>query len=163
MGAVAFGSPLNVRMISMNRALRSVDMAAGTRRVAAATSPQEEAGRFSYDGLARVIHEKARLGLMTCLAAHPDGLLFGELKDLCALTDGNLNRHLHVLSEAALIEVWKRGEGKKSQTLVRLTSAGRREFLDYLSVLEGVIGDAMQALPAESGSVSLRQEGWAPA
>lgn len=138
-------------------------MAAGARRVAAATPPQEEAGRFSYDGLARVIHEKARLGLMTCLAAHPDGLLFGELKEHCALTDGNLNRHLHVLSEAALIEVWKRGEGKKSQTLVRLTAGGRRQFLNYLAVLESVIGDATQALPAESSGLSLRREGWAPA
>lgn len=100
---------------------------------------------------------------MTCLAAHPDGLLFGELKDLCALTDGNLNRHLHVLSEAALIEVWKRGEGKKSQTLVRLTAGGRRQFLNYLSVLESVIGDAMQALPSESSGLSLKREGWAPA
>jgi DNA-binding MarR family transcriptional regulator len=128
-----------------------------------AAVPPEGAGRFAYEGLARAIHEKARLGLMTCLAAHPDGLLFGELKELCALTDGNLNRHLHVLSEAALIEVWKRGEGKKSQTLVRLTAGGRGQFLDYLSVLETVIGDALQALPAESNNLSLRREGWAPA
>ena len=139
-------------------------MAAGSgRKTTAAGPPQEDAGRFAYEGLARVIHEKARLGLMTCLAAHPDGLLFGELKELCALTDGNLNRHLHVLSEASLIEVWKRGEGKKSQTLVRLTPGGRRQFLNYLSVLEGVIGDAMQALPSESSGLSLRREGWAPA
>ncbi len=66
-------------------------------------------GRFAYDGLDRVIHERARLGLMTSLAGRPDGLTFVELKDLCRLTDGNLSRHLKVLEEAGLIELWKRG------------------------------------------------------
>ena len=36
---------------------------------------------FSYDGLDRVIHEKARLGLMTSLMAHPKGLAFADLKN----------------------------------------------------------------------------------
>jgi DNA-binding transcriptional ArsR family regulator len=101
-------------------------------------------GRFSYEGLSRVIHEKARLGVMTSLAARPDGLMFGELKDLCSLTDGNLNRHLKVLNEAGLVELWKRGAGRTQQTLVRLTAAGRSEFLEYLRVLEQVVQDAAQ-------------------
>ena len=37
---------------------------------------------FSYDGLDRVIHEKARLGLLTSLMAHPKGLGFADLKQL---------------------------------------------------------------------------------
>ena len=52
------------------------------------------AAPFSYDGLDRVIHEKARLGLLTSLMAHPKGLAFADLKQLCGLTDGNLSRHL---------------------------------------------------------------------
>ena len=35
---------------------------------------------FSYEGLHRVIHEKARLGILTSLMAHPKGLAFSELK-----------------------------------------------------------------------------------
>ena len=62
---------------------------------------------FSYDGLDRVIHEKARLGLLTSLMAHPKGLAFADLKQLCGLTDGNLSRHLQVLQEAGLVEVTK--------------------------------------------------------
>ena len=54
---------------------------------------------FSYDGLDRVIHEKARLGLLTSLMAHPKGLAFADLKLLCGLTDGNLSRHLDVLHD----------------------------------------------------------------
>ena len=60
------------------------------------TDPKNS-GRFAYDGLDRVIHEKARLSVLTSLVAHPKGLVFGDLKQLCALTDGNLSRHLQVL------------------------------------------------------------------
>ena len=56
--------------------------------------------RFAYDGLDRVIHERARLSVLTSLVTHSRGLLFGDLKQLCALTDGNLNRHLQVLEPA---------------------------------------------------------------
>ena len=83
-------------------------------------------GRFAYEGLDRVLHEKARLGILTSLSTRPEGLLFGDLKRLCALTDGNLNRHLEVLQEAGLVEVWKRFEGRRPQTLVRLGAEGRR-------------------------------------
>ena len=68
---------------------------------------------FSYDGLDRVIHEKARLGLLTSLMAHPKGLAFADLKQLCGLTDGNLSRHLQVLQEAGLVEVIKGYEGNR--------------------------------------------------
>ena len=59
---------------------------------------------FAYEGLDRVIHERARLGVLTSLIGHPKGLVFGDLRRLCGLTDGNLSRHLHVLQEAGLVE-----------------------------------------------------------
>ena len=62
---------------------------------------------FAFDGLDRVMHEKARLGLLSSLVAHPKGLAFSDLKQLCGLTDGNLNRHLQVLQEAGLVEIQK--------------------------------------------------------
>ena len=64
-------------------------------------SAPDSAGRFSYQGLDRVMHEKARLGIMASLAAHADGLLFNDLKQLCSLTDGNLSRHLGVLADGS--------------------------------------------------------------
>jgi len=66
-----------------------------------------DAGRYAYVGLDRVLHEKARLGVLTALVARPDGVAFTELVRLCALTDGNLSRHLDVLAEAGLVEVRK--------------------------------------------------------
>jgi DNA-binding MarR family transcriptional regulator len=100
------------------------------------------AGRYAYDGLDRVIHEKARLGILTSLVTHRQGLSFNELKTLCALTDGNLNRHLQPLQEAGLVEVCKDGAGRRQSTTVRITTTGRRRFTEYLSVLESVVLDA---------------------
>lgn len=108
-------------------------------------NPDPEGARFAYDGIDRVMHEKARLGILTSLATHPEGLVFNELKDLCGLTDGNLSRHLSVLQEAALVEIWKGYRGKKPQTLCRITADGRQRFLEYVAVLEDVVQDAMNA------------------
>jgi DNA-binding transcriptional ArsR family regulator len=104
---------------------------------------RDQPGRFAYEGLERVLHEKARLGIMTSLVMRPEGLIFSELKRLCALTDGNLSRHLEVLREAGLVEVWKGFENRRPQTLCRLSPEGRARFLAYLEELEQVIRDAM--------------------
>jgi DNA-binding MarR family transcriptional regulator len=133
----------------------------------APTSAEEptSTGRFSYDGLERAIHEKARLGIMTSLVAHPKGLLFSDLKELCALTDGNLSRHLQVLHDEGLVEVWKGFHKKRPQTLCRLTEEGRRRFLEYINELENVIADALAAAKVAHVSTppSALAEGWTPA
>lgn len=118
-----------------------------------------DAGRYAYEGLDRVLHEKARLGILTALAARPDGLLFGELKQLCSLTDGNLNRHLEVLHQSRLIEVRKGFDHKRPQTTCRLTVLGRRRFREYLVQLERVIRDGL----SEPAAQSERPSGLAPA
>jgi len=111
-------------------------------------------GRFAYEGLDRVIHEKARLGIITSLSTHPQGLLFTDLKELCALTDGNLSRHLQILTEAGVVEVWKGYKNNRPQTLCRLTEDGKKRFLDYVSVLESIVADAMTA-PASDAAAKL--------
>jgi YD repeat-containing protein len=115
------------------------------------SSKTRTAHRFAYDGLDRVIHERARLGLLTSLIAYPKGLSFGDLKELCALTDGNLSRHLQVLEQAKLVDVRKGYEGNRPQTLCRITALGRRRYLDYLAVLEQVIMDAAAAAKLGAG------------
>ena len=110
----------------------------------------ETPGRFAYEGLERVLHEKARLGIMTSLATHPEGLPFTDLKELCALTDGNLNRHLKVLHDEGLIEVRKGAGQKRPQTVCRITTSGRERFLEYVTELERVVADAAAAAAAKS-------------
>ncbi len=123
---------------------------------------EQSSGRFAYEGLERAIHEKARLGILSSLVAHPDGLVFSELKDQCCLTDGNLSRHIKVLQETGLIEVAKSFHENRPQTRCRLTVDGRKRFLEYVSVLEQVVADAAQAESAASGAKSNRA-GWSPA
>jgi DNA-binding HxlR family transcriptional regulator len=100
---------------------------------------------FAYEGLDRIIHERARLGVLTSLAANPKGLVFADLKRLCGLTDGNLSRHLQVLQEAGVVEVTKSFSHNRPQTLCRITPEGRRRFLDYLAVLDQVVREAAAA------------------
>jgi DNA-binding MarR family transcriptional regulator len=115
-----------------------------------------QSGRFAYDGLDRVIHEKARLSVLTSLVTHPKGLVFGDLKEMCGLTDGNLSRHLQVLEEAGLIDIQKGYDHNRPQTLCRITAQGRRRYLDYLQVLEQIVRDAAAATDVSAPPLGLR-------
>ena len=99
-------------------------------------------GRFAYEGLDRVIHERARLSVLTSLVTNPKGLAFGDLKQLCALTDGNLNRHLRVLEKGKMIEIIKKHDHNRPLTVCRITPSGRARYVEYLSTLEQVVRDA---------------------
>lgn len=107
-------------------------------------------GRFAYEGLDRVIHERARLSILTSLITNPRGLTFNDLKQLCALTDGNLSRHLRVLEEDSMIEIVKGHERNRPLTLCRITAAGRKRYLEYLSTLEQVVRDAEKGSKAHN-------------
>jgi len=106
------------------------------------SSGRTSEGRFAYEGLDRVIHERARLSVLTSLLTNPKGLTFGDLKQLCALTDGNLSRHLSVLEKAKMVEILKGHDRNRPQTLCRITANGRKRYLEYLSTLEQVVRDA---------------------
>jgi DNA-binding MarR family transcriptional regulator len=127
---------------------------------------REAPGRFAYDGLERVLHEKARLGIMTSLVSRPRGVVFAELKEFCHLTDGNLSRHLQVLHDAGFVEILKGYHKNRPQTLCRITPRGRRRFFEYINVLETVVRDAMSAANAAAaagqGNANLA-DGWSPA
>jgi DNA-binding MarR family transcriptional regulator len=99
-------------------------------------------GRFAYEGLDRVIHERARLSVLTSLVTNPKGLAFGDLKRLCVLTDGNLNRHLRVLEKGKMVEIIKKHDRNRPLTVCRITPSGRVRYVEYLSTLEQVVRDA---------------------
>ncbi len=113
-----------------------------------AKTPSSE-GRFAYAGLDRVIHERARLSVLTSLLSSPKGVTFGELKRLCSLTDGNLSRHLRVLEQAKMVEIAKGHARNRPQTVCRITASGRKRYLEYLSTLEQVVRDAAKGTTEE--------------
>jgi DNA-binding MarR family transcriptional regulator len=100
---------------------------------------------FAFAGLDRLFHERARLGIVTSLASHADGLPFTELKRLCGLTDGNLNRHLAALEEAGCVTIGKAPAPRRPVTTCRLTPAGRDRFLAYLTALESALHEGREA------------------
>jgi DNA-binding transcriptional ArsR family regulator len=106
-------------------------------------------GRFAYEGLDRVIHERARLSILTSLMTNARGVTFNGLKELCSLTDGNLSRHLRVLKMAKMIEIAKGYESNRPTTICRITPAGRKRYLEYLTTLEQVVRDAAKGTHAE--------------
>ena len=99
-------------------------------------------GRYAYPNLDLVIHERARLSVMTSLIAHTKGLRFSDLKRLCDLTDGNLSRHLQLLASENLVAITKSYDASRPQTWCRLTAEGKRRYLRYLSVLEQIVDDS---------------------
>ena len=120
---------------------------------------EKRSAPFAFEGLDRIFHEKARLGILTSLAGHPKGLGFTELKELCGLTDGNLSRHIQVLEEAGLVSLTKGYEGKRPHTRCRMTEQGRARFAGYLAALEKVLKDAARATAkAQSGKKGTLRE-----
>src|SRR5262245_61447331 len=120
-----------------------------------------EDGRFAYEGLDPVLHSKARVGILTALVTHPEGLSFNDLARLCSLTDGNLSRHLDMLvkSEAnkpALVKITKSFQGRRPLTTVALTAQGRKRFREYLAQLEKVLRDAAAQEDATGAAAKTR-------
>ena len=106
-----------------------------------------------FASLSRVMHEPNRLALISALAAAVDGLSFGDLKDACDLTDGNLNRHLKALEDDGIIAQRKETMGGgRPRTTITLTPAGRRRFVKYLETLEEVLAQAAASVSAPANA-----------
>jgi DNA-binding MarR family transcriptional regulator len=80
--------------------------------------------------LDRVIHEPGRLMIAALLFA-VDRADFLYLQHETGLNKGTLSSHISRLEEAGYVEVTKTYRGKVPQTLLRLTSAGRKAFDQY--------------------------------
>jgi len=90
-----------------------------------------------------VIHQKARLGIMSILMAMGEAE-FNYLKERLKLSDGNLSTHLGILEKEKYIKIKKKFFKKKPKTLCQLTDKGRQVFLEYLNYLENIIKSTPQ-------------------
>jgi DNA-binding MarR family transcriptional regulator len=91
--------------------------------------------------LDEIIHQPLRLRIMAALNALPvaTGLEFVQLKKLTGATDGNLGAHIETLSKAGYVSVEKAFVGKKPQTTVTATAAGRGAFARHVAMLQEII------------------------
>ena len=91
-----------------------------------------------------IIHQSMRLKIMSSLNMLPrnDWLEFTRLKSILETTDGNLGAHLETLSKAGYIAVDKRFDGKRPQTRIRATPAGRKAFADHVAYLRSILDNS---------------------
>ena len=88
--------------------------------------------------LDRVIHEPARLMIMTVLYAITEAD-FIYLQNECGLTQGNLSSHLAKLEEAKYVDVEKKFKGKYPLTICSLTLKGRKAFEEYARIMQAAM------------------------
>ena len=88
-----------------------------------------------------IIHQPLRLRIMAALNALPlgMGLDFPKLKKLTGATDGNLGAHIETLAKSGYVAIDKAFVGKKPQTTVTATAAGRGAFARHVAYLTEII------------------------
>ena len=101
-------------------------------------------GIRDLSSLDRMIHEPARLMIMTILFAVEEAD-FVYLQRECGLTQGNLSSHLSRLEEAEYLTITKTFKGKYPLTICRLTRKGREAFESYSAAMRRVTHGAAHA------------------
>lgn len=100
-----------------------------------------------FPHLDRVIHEKARLAIISSLSATPS-LTYTDLRNMLVMTDGNLTSHLRILQEAGLVALSKSTGETRPQTTYTLTDIGRNAFTQYLGHLEQIVAQFRKTTPS---------------
>ena len=85
--------------------------------------------------LDRLIHEPARLAIMTVLSS-VKAADFVFLQRTTGLTKGNLSSHLTKLEEAGLVTIEKKFVNKRPNTRVELTAVGNTRIANHWAQLE---------------------------
>lgn len=88
----------------------------------------------------RLVHEPARLAVMALLYVI-ESADFTFVMNQTGLSWGNLSAHLSKLEEAGYLEVQKSFKGRRPNTNLRLTAAGRSALQEYRRSLKQVLDD----------------------
>jgi DNA-binding MarR family transcriptional regulator len=100
------------------------------------TEPSEPIQRIL--DLDRVVHEPARLAILTVLAA-AEVVEFLFLQKVTGLNKGNLSSHAQKLEAAGYLETSKAFRGRIPVTAFRITDAGRAAIRDYREQLRKLL------------------------
>ncbi len=91
-----------------------------------------------FENLDKVLEHRVRLQIMSVLVAN-DGYEFNALKEVLAITDGNLASHIKALEREKYVSVSKTFVDRKPNTRYRITERGRNAFRKHLEALEAVV------------------------
>jgi len=87
-------------------------------------------GKRSTDNIDRMVHEPARLCILSLLSGVNEAD-FASVQRTLELTHGNLSIHIARLEAVGYVEVRKSIVGKAPRTSYRLTDAGRKALDKY--------------------------------
>ena len=109
------------------------------------TTPFEELANLD-----KLIHEPARLAILTALSAC-ESADFIFLRRLTGLSDGNLSVQLSKLEEAGLLNIQKQFVAKRSNTQIKITKKGVSAIQRHWELLNAIKqnADAWQGNPIE--------------
>jgi DNA-binding MarR family transcriptional regulator len=94
-------------------------------------------------GLDRLVHEPARLAILTALASCKSAdFLF--LQRLTGLSGGNLSSHITKLEEAGLVSVEKQFIDKRPNTRIEISDHGRKAVREHWKKLDLLGGKARE-------------------
>ncbi|MFA5044156.1 MAG: transcriptional regulator [Kiritimatiellia bacterium] len=97
---------------------------------------------INLNDLDTTVHGPVRLGILSALQI--DGPLdFWTLKKRLRTADGSLAMHLQKLEDVNYIAGKRQLVGKRPKTTYRMTSAGKKAFMDYLNKIQRLI-DAIE-------------------
>lgn len=88
--------------------------------------------------LDRLVHEPARLAILTVLASAEE-IDFKFLEAVTGLSRGNLSSHTAKLETAGYLEVIKRFKGRRPHTSYCITEQGRQALTAYWRELRDVL------------------------
>lgn len=91
-----------------------------------------------FENLDRTLEHRARLQIMSVLIAGASAD-FNTLKEMLAVTDGNLASHIKALEKEKYVSVSKTFIDRKPNTRYRITEKGRSAFKKHLDALEAVV------------------------
>src|ERR1700678_4542320 len=101
-----------------------------SRVISRSGAMNKDDGNFQMPEIDRVVHEPARLAILTVLSSCEEAdFLF--LERATKLSRGNLSVQLTRLEDAGVIEIDKRIEHKRTLTTAKLTDQGRRTLNAY--------------------------------
>ena len=98
----------------------------------------EVAAPRSILSLDRLVHEPARLAILTVLA-EAEEVEFRFLESVTGLTKGNISSHVAKLEAAGYVTVAKRFKGRTPSTSYSITAAGRRALDGYRAQLRALM------------------------
>ena len=108
---------------------------------------------YSTISIDKIIHEKARLIILTYLAnTTSKNVAFNELKEKLEFTSGNLSVQLRTLENTGYIKINKKIKNKKSSTTVVLTPEGLKALNEYIGQMESIINMVKKNTRDERGN-----------